>query len=196
MPRLRSWCNMPAANPFRPPRSRLMRVWIPLAVLIVAACAGAPGRGGGDVKPGLTHAAKKDIAMQLVSAAENSSLDWRAQYGYIEYNVEHDAEEKRGYTGGLIGFTSRTHDKFELVAYYKSIAPDDNSLVRFLPKLRQVDGTPSRDGLGKPFERAWLSAANDPRFRAAQDYERDRIYFDPAVERAQADGLRELGQFC
>ncbi len=30
---------------------------------------------------GLRDPAKKDIAMQLVSSAENSSLDWKAQYG-------------------------------------------------------------------------------------------------------------------
>ncbi|MGW2059062.1 chitosanase, partial [Streptomyces sp. NPDC001840] len=33
---------------------------------------------------GLDDPAKKEIAMQLVSSAENSSLDWKAQYGYIE----------------------------------------------------------------------------------------------------------------
>ncbi|MFD9239752.1 chitosanase, partial [[Kitasatospora] papulosa] len=33
---------------------------------------------------GLDDPAKKDIAMQLVSSAENSTLDWKAQYGYIE----------------------------------------------------------------------------------------------------------------
>ncbi|MYZ41003.1 hypothetical protein GT002_39335, partial [Streptomyces sp. SID4917] len=32
---------------------------------------------------GLDDPAKKEIAMQLVSSAENSSLDWKAQYGYI-----------------------------------------------------------------------------------------------------------------
>ena len=30
----------------------------------------------------LTDAHKKDIAMQLVSSAENSSLNWKAQYTY------------------------------------------------------------------------------------------------------------------
>src|SRR5947207_1146360 len=32
---------------------------------------------------GLDDPAKKEIAMQLVSSAENSSLDWKAQYQYI-----------------------------------------------------------------------------------------------------------------
>ena len=144
---------------------------------------------------GLREPAKKDIAMQLVSAAENSSLDWKAQYAYVEYNVEHNEKENRGYTAGIIGFTSRTHDMLELVTHYVSVAPDDNALAPFLDALRKVDGTPSTDGLGEPFVRAWKKAAEDPRFRAAQDHERDRVYFDPAVDRAIGDGLQELGQF-
>jgi chitosanase len=147
-----------------------------------------------DGTSGLRNPAKKDLAMQLVSSAENSSLDWKAQYGYIEYNVEKNERENRGYTGGIIGFTSRTHDMLELMQYYCQIAPS-NSLVKFLPVLEKVDGTSSREGLGKPFERAWKAAATDPKFREAQDHERDRVYFEPAVKQAQADGLRELGQF-
>lgn len=144
---------------------------------------------------GLREPHMKDVAMQLVSAAENSSLDWKAQYAYLEYNVEKNEKENRGYTGGIIGFTSKTDDMLEMVTYYESISPN-NPLSRFLPHLKKVDGTPSRDKLGKPFERAWKTASTQPAFRAAQDHERDTIYFDPAVDQAIADGLHELGQFC
>ncbi len=48
---------------------------------------------------------EKEVAMQLVSSAENSSLRWRAQYRYIE-----DIRDGRGFTGGIIGFTSGTGD--------------------------------------------------------------------------------------
>jgi chitosanase len=58
-----------------------------------------------------------------------------------------------------------------------------------------VDGTPSRVGLGPPFVRAWKVAAKDPRFQGAQNHERDRVYFDPAVNQAEQDKLRVLGQF-
>jgi chitosanase len=143
---------------------------------------------------GLRDPAKKDIAMQLVSAAENSSLDWKAQYGYIEYNVEHNERENRGYTAGIIGFTSRTDDLLELVEYYQRTSPN-NGLTAFLPALKKVNGTPSREGLGRAFEQAWKAAAKDPMFREAQNHERDRVYFDPAVDQAIADGLHELGQF-
>ena len=132
--------------------------------------------------------------MQLVSCAENSSLDWKAQYAYIEYNVEGNEKENRGYTAGIIGFTSKTHDMLELVEYYDKIAPA-NLLATYLPVLRKVDGTSSRTGLGKTFERAWKLAGQDPKFREAQDHERDCTYFNPAVEAAQLDNLHALGQF-
>jgi len=144
---------------------------------------------------GLYDPAKKEIAMELVCAAENSSLDWKAQYAYIEYNVEGNAEENRGYTAGIIGFTSRTHDMLELVEKYEKLHAN-NPLSPYLPVLRKVDGTSSREGLGKPFMEAWKAAAKDPIFCKAQDDERDRVYFNPAVDLAQKDGLQELGQFC
>jgi chitosanase len=143
---------------------------------------------------GLRDPAKKEIAMQLISSAENSSLDWKAQYGYIEYNVEGNEKENRGYTAGIIGFTSKTHDMLELVEYYDKIAPG-NALTAYLPALRKVDGTASQTGLGKAFEHDWKAAGTDPKFRQAQDHERDRTYFNPAVDQAQRDGLHTLGQF-
>jgi chitosanase len=147
------------------------------------------------VKPGLIDPAKKEIAMELVSAAENSSLDWKAQYAYIEYNVEHNDRENRGYTAGIVGFTSKTDDMLEMVTLYDHLAPH-NVLSKYLPALQKVDGTSLTDGLGKDFERDWKLADSDPKFHEAQDQERDQTYFTPAVTLAQADGLHELGQFA
>jgi chitosanase len=144
---------------------------------------------------GLNAPAKKEIAQELVSSAENSTLQWRKQYGYIEYNVEGNRKENRGYTGGLIGFTSRTGDMLGLVRFYKQLQPASDRLTDFLPALRRVNGSSSRRGLGRPFVRAWQAAASDDKFRAAQDEERDRIYFCPAVKTGRADGIGTLGQF-
>jgi len=138
---------------------------------------------------------KKDIAMQLVSSAENSSLDWKAQYGYIEYNVEGNAQENRGYTGGIIGFTSRTHDMLEMVKYFNKIYPD-NTLTPFIPALQNVDGSSSAAGLGSKYVKAWKALGADTHFRRAQDHERDRVYFNPSLALAKGDGLRALGQFA
>lgn len=137
----------------------------------------------------LAEPRRKDVAMRLVSSAENSSLDWRAQYGYIE-----DIGDGRGYTAGIIGFCSGTGDMLELVKAYTAAVPG-NVLARFLPALRTVDGTDSHSGLGGAFVSAWRAAAADPAFKRTQDAERDRVYFNPAVSQAKADGLRALGQF-
>ena len=144
---------------------------------------------------GLHAPEKKSIARQLISAAENSSLDWQQQVAFIKYNVEGNAQENRGYTAGIIGFTSRTHDMLALVEKYQQMAPG-NILARFIPALKKVDGTSSTEGLGPEFEAAWVQAAQDPKFQEAQEHECDRIYFHPAVSQAMKDGLRELGQFA
>ena len=143
---------------------------------------------------GLRDPAKKDVAMQLVSAAENSSLDWRKQYRYIEYDVEGNPHDNRGYTAGLIGFTSKTGDMLEVVQRYERLHPG-NALSPFLPALTKVNGSSSQKGLGQPFVTAWQTAARDVLFKRAQMEELNDVYFDPAVEQAQRDGLRELGQF-
>lgn len=142
----------------------------------------------------LDDPAKKEIAMQLVSSAENSSLDWKAQYGYIEYNVEGNEAENRGYTGGIIGFTSKTSDMLALVQYYNKIA-SNNPLTPYISALQKVDRTSSKAGLGDPFVAAWKQAAKDPKFQQAQNDERDRVYFNPAVSQGKADGIGALGQF-
>lgn len=134
--------------------------------------------------------AKKEIAMRLVSSAENSSTDWQAQYAYIE-----DISDNRGYTGGIIGFTSGTSDMLRLVQYYTQVKPD-NVLAKYIPALQKVVGTASHEGLDPTFVADWKAAANnDPVFRQAQDHERDVFYFDPSVTQAQDDGLGVLGQF-
>jgi chitosanase len=137
----------------------------------------------------LTDPHRKDITMQLVSSAENSTLDWTAQYKYIE-----DIGDGRGYTAGIIGFCSGTGDMLELVEAYVAKKPDD-VLAKYLPALRLVNGTDSHSGLGTAFENDWVTAAEDTVFQQVQDSERDRVYFDPAVTQAKSDGLRALGQF-
>ncbi|MDF6045761.1 chitosanase [Streptomyces sp. JH14] len=139
---------------------------------------------------GLDDPAKKEIAMQLVSSAENSSLNWKAQYAYIQ-----DIGDGCGYTAGIIGFCSGTGDMLALVELYTQRKPG-NVLATYLPALREVNGTDSHDGLDPDFAEDWAAAASDPAFKQAQNDERDRMYFNPAVGRGKADGLGTLGQFA
>ncbi|MFF1451466.1 chitosanase [Streptomyces sp. NPDC058274] len=139
---------------------------------------------------GLDDPAKKEIAMKLVSSAENSSLDWKAQYKYIE-----DIGDGRGYTAGIIGFCSGTGDMLDLVELYTQRKPG-NVLAKYLPALRSVDGSDSHQGLDPGFPGDWRRAATDTAFQQAQNDERDRVYFNPAVRQGKADGIGVLGQFA
>ena len=151
-----------------------------------------PARAESGINPAapLTDVKPKEIAQRLVSSAENSSLNWRGQYGYIE-----DIGDGRGYTGGLVGFTSGTSDMLALVEEYTRRKPD-NLLARYLPALRTVDGSDSHAGLDPGYPGAWKKAGTDPVFQKTQEDERDRMYFGPAVTMARADGIRALGQFA
>ncbi|MEU2555636.1 chitosanase [Streptomyces sp. NPDC013313] len=142
-----------------------------------------------DAPPGLAAPAEKELAQRIVASAENSTLDWRGSYGYIE-----DIGDGRGYTAGIIGFCTGTHDLLTLVERYTRAHPG-NGLAQYLPALRKVDGTGSHQGLDPGFTAAWKAEAKLPAFRAAQEEERDRVYFDPAVRLAKLDGLGTLGQF-
>ncbi|WP_256920052.1 chitosanase [Streptomyces hilarionis] len=151
-----------------------------------------PARPAADARasvPGLAAPAQKELAQQIVASAENGTLDWRSAYGYVG-----DIGDGQGYTAGLIGFCTGTHDLLALVEGYTRDHPD-NALAPYLPALRRVDGTDSHEGLDPGFPDAWRTESRTPAFRAAQDAERDRVYFDPAVRRGRADGLGALGQF-
>ena len=138
---------------------------------------------------GLNDPKRKEIALELVSSAENSTLNWRGEFGYIE-----DLGDGRGYTGGIVGFCSGTSDMLALVTDYTRREPG-NRLAKYLPALRTVDGSDSHAGLDPGFTGAWQAAAADPVFQKTQEDERDRMYFAPSVMLARADGVRSLGQF-
>lgn len=163
----------------------------PVAAHATAAPAAAPAAAApaAAAATGLDDPAKKDIAMQIVSSAENSSLDWKAQYKYIE-----DIRDGRGYTAGIIGFCSGTGDMLDLVEYYTQVKPG-NVLAKYLPALRKVNGGDSHAGLDPNFTKDWAKAATDAEFKKAQDHERDRVYFNPAVGQGKSDGVGTLGQF-
>lgn len=138
----------------------------------------------------LSDPTKKEHAMEIVSSAENSSLDWRAQYSYIE-----DIKDGRGYTAGIIGFCSGTGDMLELVMSYTNDHPQ-NGLAKFLPALKKVDGSASHKGLDPGFTTAWKAESKVAAFQKAQEKERDDVYFTPSLSRAKGDGLHALGQFA
>jgi chitosanase len=150
--------------------------------------AAAPATGS--LASGLEDSRKKEHALALISSAENSTLGWRGQFGYIE-----DIGDGRGYTGGIVGFTSGTADMLAVVDAYAKRKPG-NVLQKYLPALRAVNGSDSHAGLDPGFVPAWRAAAKDPVFQKVQEAARDAYYFTPAMRLARDDGLRALGQFA
>ncbi len=132
----------------------------------------------------------RSVMYSLVSSAENSSLDYKAQYGYIE-----DIGDGRGYTAGLVGFTSGTGDLLEVVERYVELKPDNNPLEKYLPALRTVNGTDSHTGLGDNFVSDWIAVSSDKAMVQAQNDIVDEMYYLPAEQYAKEDGLSSLGQF-
>lgn len=178
------------ASPADPTRLSRRTVVAALGAVASGALLGVSRAGTASAAaPGLDDPAKKEIAMKLVSSAENSSLDWKAQYKYIE-----DIGDGRGYTAGIIGFCSGTGDMLDLVQLYADRKPG-NVLAKYLPALRKVNGTDSHQGLDPNYPADWRKAAQDTAFQQAQNDERDRVYFNPAVAQGKTDGLRALGQF-
>ena len=144
------------------------------------------GTGGVD----LTDPAKKDIAMQLVSSAENSSLDWKAQYKYIE-----DIGDGRGYTAGIIGFCSGTGDMLDLVELLHRRKPGQRAgQVPARAAQGQRHRLARRPRPGFPAD--WRTAATGhrrssrPRTTSATGSTSTR----PSAQ-GKTDGLRALGQF-
>jgi chitosanase len=193
----------------RPPRraGRWVLLAGAVALLVLVAAVVVPRLGGGPasgpsaapVDTGdLTAPAKRDVAMQLIASAENPTLDWRGQYGYIEWDVEGVPAENRGYTAGLVGFCSGCGDMTRVVERYAELAPG-NDLQQYLPAIqRQAElgiGDVTQEGLGEPFVDDWRAAAGDRLFRQAQDDVLAAQYFDPAVAQGLEDGVSALGQF-
>lgn len=143
-----------------------------------------------------SSADKRELAQMLVGSAEHSNLYWEAQAAFLQYNVEGNEEFNRGYTGGIIGFTSKTASMLEVVRRYAALQRQDNPLAPFLPALEAANGTPSKEGLGPAFEEAWREAADDPAFLLAQLTVAEDWYLEPALDQAGKDGVGAFGQYA
>jgi chitosanase len=124
----------------------------------------------------------KRRAEALTSLFENGTTT--IQYAYVE-NI-HDG---RGFTAGRAGFTTATGDALEVIELYTQRVPQ-NPLAKYLPRLRVLAKAESGSVVGLTgFDTAWKAAARDAAFRTAQDEVEDRLYFVPAMKRADTLGL-------
>lgn len=138
----------------------------------------------------------QELAYEITSTAENSTLNWASKYNYIE-----DIHDNRGYTAGLSGFTSASGDMLQLVQQYTVESPN-NPLASFISGLQACvkvgfttgASAAAASNLGTAYITAWQNAAaNDPVFRKVQRDFRKRLYWDDALVQALADGVGPLG---
>lgn len=143
----------------------------------------------------LTDLRLRVTADMIITSFENEDEFTSRHYGYIEYNVEHNDIDNRGYTAGIIGFCTKCGDLAELVDYYNTLQPT-NPLSPFTKRLHELaeQESPSAEGLGDAFVAAWNQAAEDVMFRQAQDHLANTMYFNVAYKQATEDRLSVLGQ--
>lgn len=158
-------------------------------LLFMTGCGQAGGNNTDTTAANISSGELRKEVFALVSSAENSSVDYSKQYAYIE-----DIGDGRGYTAGIIGFTTGTGDLLEVVERYTELKPK-NELEKYIPALKQVNGTDSHDGLGEAFEKAWVDAAQFEEMIQAQNDILDEQYMNVALQYAKKDGLRPLGQY-
>lgn len=129
--------------------------------------------------------AQRRRADQLVSAFENSTTD-------IRYDYAENLGDGRGVTAGRAGFTTATCDALAVIEIYTERVAE-NELARFTDELERLCDENNDDTTGLPesdYIAAWRVAAEDERFRSAQDAVVDREYYDPAMEAADDNGVR------
>lgn len=107
----------------------------------------------------------------------------RPDFGYIE-----DLGDGRGYTITQYGFVTNELEAGWIIERYTELA-SDNSLTPFLPLLPpNASGTDSRTLTG--FADAWArELARGPFLQQACEEIADRLYFNPAMEAADAIGV-------
>lgn len=86
---------------------------IHLLFYFLTGCGQAIGNNMEKTRTDISSGKLRKEVFALVSSAENSSTDYAEQYAYIE-----DIGDGRGYTAGIIGFTTGTGDLLEVVERY------------------------------------------------------------------------------
>jgi chitosanase len=126
---------------------------------------------------------QKHRAEQLINLFENGSTN--SHYDYAE-----SLGDGRGITAGKVGFTTANGDLLVVATEYTRRRPE-NSLVKFLPRLRELaeEESGSTEGLNG-FTKAWEIAARDAVFRKVQDDVADRVYYQPAMRYVSSLGLQ------
>lgn len=127
---------------------------------------------------------QKQLIFEATNTYENSQID--PLYSYCE-----NLDDGRGFTCGIVGFTTGTHDAYQVILQYNKASGSTGEFKDYLTALRTLDSkeqTGSVKGL-KGFCKVWEGAATNPVFRQVQEDARDTMYFKPSQGFADNLGL-------
>ncbi|KAI8808058.1 lysozyme-like domain-containing protein [Cladochytrium replicatum] len=120
------------------------------------------------------------IIQQMTNIYENSRVQF--SYDYCE-----NFNDGRGYTSGIVGFTTGTFDANIVVQRYVQLGGTDFNA--FLATLASKGSSGSTDGLDGYCD-TWRNAASNPLFRQAQDEIASSMYWSPALAKSNELGLK------
>ncbi|KAI8801273.1 lysozyme-like domain-containing protein [Cladochytrium replicatum] len=138
--------------------------------------------GATDVAP-----CEKSIIQQLTNYYENSRFQF--SFDYCE-----NLGDGRGFTAGVAGFTTGTHDALEVIkAYVEKMDGEPTEFDGMLDRLKEISR--EKEGLNSDvaglsgYCRAWETASNNPVFRQAQMEALDANAWTPSQAMADKLGL-------
>ncbi|ORX89649.1 lysozyme-like protein, partial [Basidiobolus meristosporus CBS 931.73] len=115
------------------------------------------------------------------------------EYGTTTYDYETcvDLNDSRGYTCGLVGFTTGTGDVYTVVSKYLQMNPA-SELRSYYATLKDM-ADPRECGPEVDFKKlngfpeAWRrTACTDAKFRRIQETVTNEMYFEPAMKLAES----------
>ncbi|KAJ1965917.1 hypothetical protein GGI12_000438 [Dipsacomyces acuminosporus] len=127
----------------------------------------------------------KSIAFQITNIYENGNTSFH--YDYCE-----DIKDGRGFTSGIVGFTTATADAWVVIQEYHRLTGGKDAMAKYDAILQRLakSGSDSTSDLSGYCDTWKALGSSDAKFRAAQDKIRDDMYFDPAQKYADRLGLR------
>lgn len=140
----------------------------------------------------LLSACQKSAVQQTTNVFENSQLNFAFDYC-------RNINDGRGYTVGIVGFTTGTGDANTVISAYSQLSNQTHEFDAFTTRLTSLasSGDSAVSGLDG-FCQAWKLACNTTAFRSTQVAKLYQLYYTPSQNLADSLGLQlpiSRGQF-
>lgn len=127
---------------------------------------------------------QQSIVLQVTNLFENS-------HKHFGFDYCENIQDGRGYTCGIVGFTSGTQDAYQVVSNYMSAEGSTREFASSLATLKSLaagKATANVDGLDD-FCSQWVQASKNSVFRKIQVDALSTIYYTPSQVLANTAGL-------